>query len=266
MAVAVAELLLGSVAVSVTVFAPKSSQSNDVTSNDNDTLQLSLDPLSMSAAVIVAAPLASRVTVISCAIVIGSISSTTVTVAVSLAWLPFSSWTNNVIVLDPKSSQSKVEALKNLNAIPQLSLDPLSISETVMDAAPLESRLTVISCVTTVGSVVSWTVIVWSYVDELPVSSVAVHVLVITELLPVPLTVESEYVIVTSLSQLSVAVADPPVFAVLVVSTSHSTIISAGTELNSGSILSTTVTVCVAVAVLPEPSVTVHVTVVSPSG
>ena len=85
MAVAVAELLLGSVAVSVTVFAPKSSQSNDVTSNDNDTLQLSLDPLSISAAVIVAAPLASRVTVISCAIATGSILSTTVTVAVSLA-------------------------------------------------------------------------------------------------------------------------------------------------------------------------------------
>ena len=93
----------------------------------------------------------------------------------------------------------------------------------------------------------------------------AVHVLVITELLPVPLTVESEYVIVTSLSQLSVAVADPPVFAVLVVSTSHSTVISDG-GIMVGSILSTTVTVCVAVAVLPEPSVTVHVTVVSPSG
>ena len=54
-----------------------------MTSNDNDTdPQLSLDPLSMSAAVIVAAPLASRVTVISCAIATGSILSTTVTVAV----------------------------------------------------------------------------------------------------------------------------------------------------------------------------------------
>ena len=73
----------------------------------------------------------------------------------------------------------------------------------------------------------------------------AVHVLVITKSFPTTLEVTSEKVIATSLSQLSVAVADPPVFAVLVVSTSHSTVISAGAVI-VGSILSTTVTVCVA--------------------
>ena len=72
-------------------------------------------------------------------------------------------------------------------------------------------------------------------------SSVAVQTLVITELLPVPATVVSAYVTVTSLSQFSltapVLLAEGPELA------SHSTVTSAGDVVNVGAVVSTTVIV-----------------------
>ena len=63
--VAVAVLPDASVAVRVTTFDPTSPQPNVVLSRDSVNVQLSLLPLSMSAAVIVIEPVASRLTVIS---------------------------------------------------------------------------------------------------------------------------------------------------------------------------------------------------------
>ena len=63
-----------------------------------------------------------------------------------------------------------------------------------------------------------------------------------TELFPTPATVVSAYVIVTSLSQLSVAVAGPLVSAGNILA-SHSTVISAGDIVNVGAVVSATVIV-----------------------
>ena len=79
---------LPSVAVNVTTFAPRSSQSNEVISSDNVYVQLSLLPLSMSDVVMLADPEASNATVMSCATATGSMLSTTVTTCVAVAVLP----------------------------------------------------------------------------------------------------------------------------------------------------------------------------------
>ena len=73
-------------------------------------------------------------------------------------------------------------------------------------------------------------------------ASVAVQTLVMTELFPTPATVVSAYETVTSLSQLSLAVAGPLVSAGKVLA-SHSTVISAGESINTGAVVSTTVMV-----------------------
>jgi hypothetical protein len=73
-------------------------------------------------------------------------------------------------------------------------------------------------------------------------SSVAVQTLVITELFPVPATVVSADVIVTLVSQLSVATAGPLVSAGNVLAL-HSTVTLAGEVVNVGAVVSTTVIV-----------------------
>ena len=102
---------LSSRAMSVTVFDPKSSQSNVLTSMNinGEGSQLSFVPLSISDESIVAELLASNVTVISCVIIVGPISSTTVTTAVAVEEFPLSSSTVRVTVTGlPTSSQSNV--------------------------------------------------------------------------------------------------------------------------------------------------------------
>ena len=142
----------------------------------------------------------------------GAITSTTVTVAVAVAELLFSSVTVKVTVFAPTFEQSNDVTsnsyVKSATSA-QLSLEPLSMSAAVIVAAPLSSSSTVISCETTVGAVVSTTFIVCVPVDELPKLSVAVHNLVIVELFPTPSTTVSVYDTSTSESQLSEAVAEP---------------------------------------------------------
>src|SRR5438477_13108647 len=65
------------------------------------TVQLSLEPLFTSAALTVAWPLAFRITVIALHLAVGSVLSTTVTVAVQVAALLLSSVTCSVTVLGP---------------------------------------------------------------------------------------------------------------------------------------------------------------------
>ena len=87
-AVALCVLLEPSVAVRVTVLAPRSSQSNEVISSAKVSEQLSLLPLSISVVAILACPLASRAMVMSWATATGSMLSTTVTTWVAVAVLP----------------------------------------------------------------------------------------------------------------------------------------------------------------------------------
>ena len=79
------------------------------------------------------------------------------------------------------------------------------------------------------------------YVEALPLSSVAVQTLVMTELFPVPATVVSAYVIATLVSQLSLATAVPVAEGSELAL--HSTVTLAGDVVNVGTVESTTVIV-----------------------
>ena len=94
----------------------------------------------------------------------------------------------------------------------------------------------------------------------MPLSSVAVHVRVITSVSPIPGTDESLSVIVT-VPHVSVPVATP--VAAELVSPVHSTVTSTGISI-SGIIESSTVTVAGAELELPFTFITVNVTVLSP--
>jgi hypothetical protein len=125
----------------------------------------------------------------------------------------------------------------------------------------LHSTVTFAGDVVNVGEVESSTVMVCVYVVALPLSSVAVQTLVITELFPTPSTVVSAYVIATLVSQLSVAtavpVADGSELAL------HSTVTLAGDVVNVGAVVSTTVMVCVYVLALLLSSVAVQTLVIT---
>ncbi len=68
-------------------------------------------------------------------------------------------------------------------AIPQLSVDPLSISSAVIDALPSASRATEMSLHNAAGFSSSVTVTVWLQLAVLPFPSVTIQVTVVT---PVP--------------------------------------------------------------------------------
>ncbi len=70
--------------------------------------------------------------------------SSTVTVAVQVAELPFISVAVKVTVLPPKLAQEKLLGVTLKLAIPQASLEPPSIWAAVIDPVPLSSNCTVI--------------------------------------------------------------------------------------------------------------------------
>ena len=145
-AVAVETLLLVSVTVRVTVLAPTLEQSKLVTSRLRSAIpQASLEPLSISAVTIVAAPIASNCTVISLAMATGSTLSSMVTVAVAVEILLLVSVKVRVTVLAPIFEQSKLVTSRLRSATPQASFEPLSISAGTIVAAPSSSNCTVIS-------------------------------------------------------------------------------------------------------------------------
>ena len=84
---------LGSTTVNVTVFKPISLHVKSDLSMLNETLTLSDEPLSISLAVMLAIPLASRSTVKSLDTAVGVILSLTVTIAVPKVKFPDSSYT-----------------------------------------------------------------------------------------------------------------------------------------------------------------------------
>ncbi len=130
--------------------------------------QLSVLKSSTSFALIVTAPLASRWASIFLVIAIGFSLSIIVTVDCAVAILPLLSITERVTVLIPKLLQSKL-FISKLKVNPQLSELPLSISLTLIEACPFESRFTVKSFATAIGVILSsivtiaWAVVVFPF-------------------------------------------------------------------------------------------------------
>src|SRR6516162_9236440 len=110
-----------------------------------------------------------------------------------------------------------------------------------------------------VGGVVSWTVRVWTALAVLPQASVAVQVRVITLVPPQLSTTASLYPTLTEL-QPSCAVATP--FLLVLMSAGHSRVTSTG-AVSVGGVVSRTVSVCTALALLPQASVAVQVRVMT---
>src|SRR6476661_1672783 len=106
------------------------------------------------------------------------------------------------------------------------------------------------------GAVLSSTVITCEAVAVLPQASVAINVLVrVYSLAQVP-GAEASLLVMLTVPHASLAVAVPNDGV-----SGHSMVAAAGTEVNTGAVLSVTVIVCEAVAVLPHASVAINVLV-----
>src|SRR3989442_5513389 len=176
-AVLLAELPLLSVTVRVTVLGPFLVQSKlDGLTIRLVMAQLSVEPWSTWAAMMLAWPVASRFTSMFWVRTVGGAASCTVTVAVPLAELPLLSVTVRVTVLGPFLVQSKLEGLTTRLVMAQLSVEPWSTWAAVMLTWPLASRFTSMFCVRTVGGAASCTVTVAVRVAGLPLPSLAVRV------------------------------------------------------------------------------------------
>src|SRR6266540_2554431 len=168
-----------SVTVRVTVFGPMSLQSKLIWSRLRLAMpQASLLPLSICAAVMVALPVASNWTVRSWQRATGATESATVTVAVQVWLLPFTSVTVRVTMFEPMLLQSKLVWSRLRLAMPQASLLPLLICAAVIVALPVTSNWTVRSWQTATGATWSATVTVAVQVWLLPFTSVTVRVTV----------------------------------------------------------------------------------------
>ena len=260
-AVQVLEFPFTSVTVKVTVLVPTSAQVNILGDATKVSIpQASVLPPSISAPVMVAIPLTSNCTVISWQIAVGATLSSTVTVAVHVLELPFTSVTVKVTVFGPTSAQVNELGLTESDAIPQASVEPPSTSAAVMDALPVASSCTVISWQIAVGATLSSTVTLAVQVAVFPPSSVTVSV---TTLTPTSAQVNVFGLAAKVILQLSV---EPPSISAPVILAwplaSNCTVISWHTA--TGGILSSTVTVAVQLALFPLTSVTVTVTVLVP--
>ena len=109
-------------------------------------------------------------------IAVGAIVSAIVTTAIQLEVLPFTSVTVKVTLLGPTSEQLNTAGEELNPAIPQLSLDPPSISPAKTIAVPVPSRYAVIFWQTAVGAIVSEIVTIEIHVAIFPDPSVTVNV------------------------------------------------------------------------------------------
>src|SRR5213594_254730 len=242
-----------SVTVSVPVLVPMVVQSKLVWLRLRLAMpEASVLPLSSWTAVMVAWPLASNWTVMFWQTAVGGTVSTTVTVAVQVEVLPLLSVTVRVTRLVPTLLTSKLVLSRLRLAMPEASVLPLSSWTAVMVAWPLASNWTVMFWQTAVGGTESTTVTVAVQVELLPLLSVTVRVTVL-----VPTLLTSKLV----LSRLRLAMPQASLLPLLIWSgvivpwplASNWTVrfwqtANGGTE-------STTVTVAVAVWLLPLLSV-----------
>ena len=193
--------------------------------------------------------------------IVGSVVSSTVIVCVCMVSFPQSSVAVHVrSIVDP---HTKV-IIFSVNTIRNRFVSQLSLAVTppipIIGAVGIASHSTVVFDGTPdiVGSVVSSTVIVCVCMVSFPQSSVAVHVRSIVD----PHTkviMFSVNTIVTFVSQLSLAVTPPiPIIGAVGIA-SHSTVVFDGTPDIVGSVVSSTVIVCVCMVSFPQSSVAVHV-------
>ena len=141
-------------------------------------LQLSVEPLFICEAIILAVPAEFKATEMFCVNTVGKIVSVTVTTAVPVFTLPFTSVTVNVTVLVPTLAQVNVDGFTVTVAILQLSVEPLFICEAVILAVPDAFKATEMFCVNTVGRTVSANVTVNELVAVVLYESVTVTVIV----------------------------------------------------------------------------------------
>lgn len=187
--------------------------------------------------------------------------SVTVTVCVQVAVFPEASATVQVTVVVPKGKLAGAslvtlltEQLSVVTGVPKLT--------PVAEQEPRSAFTLTFEGHTMVGFWLSVTVTFCVQLAVLPAPSVTVHV---TTVVP-PVKAAGASLVTLATVQLSEVTGVPNATPVAVhVPASGPTVIAAGQTM-VGSWLSVTVTVCVQVAVLPAPSVTVHVTVVAPNG
>ena len=103
--------------------------------------------------------------------IVGGVVSSTVTVALHVAMLPFASVTVNTTLLGPISAQSNEFGATLREPIPQASLLPLSTSAPTIDAIFDPSSCTVISWQRAIGATLSSTVTVGVQVETFPLLS-----------------------------------------------------------------------------------------------
>src|SRR6185436_971301 len=109
---------------------------------------------------------------------IGAMWSSTVTVEEQVEVFPLLSSTERVTVFAPTFAQVKEEGATLIEAIPQASVDPLSIWAAVIEALPDASNCTVMLWQVAIGAMWSSTVTVEEQVEEFPLLSVTVRVAV----------------------------------------------------------------------------------------
>ena len=196
------------------------------------------------------------------ATIVGLVLSLTVTVCVAVAVLPELSVTVQITVVVP--SGKVPGALFVTEATPQLSA-VVGVPSVTPNALHDEFALTVtLAGAVIVGFCVSLTVTVKLAVVAFPAPSVAVYVTVVVPSGKV--APELCVLVKTTPAQLSLAVGAVQVTTPLHEPTAFPITIFAGIPAIVGLVLSITVTTCVAVAILPAPSVAVQITVVLPSG
>ena len=191
------------------------------------------------------------------ATIVGFVISVTVTICVAVVVFPLLSVTVHVTVVVP--NKNVVGALLVTLATAQLS-EVTGVPKVTLNAThPLLAYTETFAGAVIVGLTVSVTVTVWVAVATLPLPSVMVHVTVVT---PIG-NVTGALLVTLAIVQLSDAIGVPKRTLVAVQPIALSEIFAGATIV--GKVASITLTVCVAVVLLPLASVTVHVTVVKPS-
>ena len=164
-----------------------------------------------------------------------------------------------VTVVDPK--ENTLGALLVTEATEQLSAVTGVPKATLKAAQALLALIVTFAGAVIVGFVLSTTVTTWVAVAVLPEPSVTVQVMVVTP----NAKVAGALLVTEATEQLSVVTGVPSAKPVTAHAAVAFIVMFAGAVI-VGFVLSTTVTTCVAVAVLPAASVTVQVTVVFPNG
>ncbi len=168
-----------SLTVRVTALAPRLLQLKLLGVTEVElTAQLSVLPLLIWPAVMLAFPAALNWTVRFWQIALGAILSTTVTVAVQLSVLPLASPTVKVTVFAPRLEQLKLLGLTESEVTPQLSVLLLLINAAVTLPLPLAFKLTVRFRQIALGAMLSLTVTVAVQLSVLPAASPTVKVTV----------------------------------------------------------------------------------------